>query len=41
MLNVEFGQAVEVKVMQKLDEDFTPPPKVLKPFQGAGHKLGG
>ncbi|KAI9011751.1 hypothetical protein DFJ74DRAFT_309680 [Hyaloraphidium curvatum] len=41
LLNVAFGQSVEVKVMQKLDEDYKPPPKVLKPFQGAGHKLGG
>lgn len=41
MLNVQFGQAVEVKVAQKLDEDYKAPPTVVKPFQGAGHKLGG
>ncbi|KAJ3084259.1 hypothetical protein HK102_000723, partial [Quaeritorhiza haematococci] len=40
LLNVAYGQPVEVKVSHRLDEDYKPPPKVLKPFSGAGQRLG-
>lgn len=40
LLNVEYGQAVDVDVEKRIDEDYTPPPKVYKPFEGSGHRLG-
>ncbi|CAO3683558.1 unnamed protein product [Umbelopsis vinacea] len=41
LLDVQPGQAVDVRVAKRLDEDYTPPPKAPpKPFEGAGHRLG-
>ncbi|KAM3589154.1 protein phosphatase regulator [Umbelopsis sp. WA50703] len=41
LLDVRPGQAVDVRVAKRLDEDYTPPPKAPpKPFEGAGHRLG-
>ncbi|KAG2189069.1 hypothetical protein INT44_004211 [Umbelopsis vinacea] len=41
LLDVQPGQAVDVRVAKRLDEDFTPPPKAPpKPFEGSGHRLG-
>jgi len=41
LLDVEPGQAVDVRVAKRLDEDYTPPPKAApQPFEGAGHRLG-
>jgi len=38
LLNVKFGQPVELKVAQKFEEDYKPPP--MKAFSGAGNRLG-
>ncbi|ORE11061.1 SEP-domain-containing protein [Rhizopus microsporus var. microsporus] len=41
LLNVRHGQPVEVRVIKRQDEDYTPPPKAPpKPFEGVGHRLG-
>ncbi|KAI7867524.1 hypothetical protein BDF14DRAFT_1742975 [Spinellus fusiger] len=41
LLNVRHGQAVDVKVAKRQNEDYVPPPKAPpKPFEGAGHRLG-
>lgn len=40
LLDVEFGQEVDVNVYRKLDESFKPPKKAVKGFQGAGKRLG-
>jgi UBX domain-containing protein 1 len=38
---VSHGQPVEVRVVKRQDEDYTPPPKAPpKPFEGSGHRLG-
>lgn len=35
------GQPVEVRVVKRIDEDYTPPPKAPpKPFEGTGNRLG-
>ncbi|ORY79028.1 hypothetical protein BCR37DRAFT_370310 [Protomyces lactucae-debilis] len=39
LLNVAFGQPVDVEV-QKSDDNYSPPPKIHKPFDGQGHRLG-
>ncbi|CAO3616088.1 unnamed protein product [Cunninghamella echinulata] len=42
LLNVQHGQPVDVRVARRQDEDYVPPPKAPpKPFEGAGHRLGG
>lgn len=40
LLNVEFGQEVEVNVFKKLEESFQPPKRKLGGFQGKGQRLG-
>ncbi|KAL0146371.1 SEP-domain-containing protein [Mucor lusitanicus] len=41
LLNVRHGQPVEVRVVKRIDEDYTPPPKAPpKPFEGTGNRLG-
>ncbi|CEP16094.1 hypothetical protein [Parasitella parasitica] len=41
LLNVRHGQPVEVRVVKRIDEDYTPPPKAPpKPFEGVGNRLG-
>ena len=40
LLNVQYGQSVDVTVEKRLDEEYTPPPKAYKPFEGEGYRLG-
>lgn len=41
ILNVKFGQPVELRVAQRQSEPYQPPPKQpAKPFSGAGNRLG-
>ncbi|CAL9737681.1 UBX domain-containing protein 1 [Monosporozyma servazzii] len=40
LLNVEFGQEVEVNVLKKLDESFKAPKRKFAGFQGHGQRLG-
>lgn len=41
VLNVRFGQQVELKVAQRTQEEYVPgPPKPMKAFSGAGNRLG-
>ncbi|CEP60276.1 protein phosphatase regulator SHP1 LALA0_S01e07008g [Lachancea lanzarotensis] len=40
LLNVEFGQEVEVNVRKRLDESFKPPKRKIGGFHGKGHRLG-
>ncbi|SCU97833.1 LADA_0H08614g1_1 [Lachancea dasiensis] len=40
LLDVEFGQEVEVNVKKRLDESFQPPKRKLGGFIGKGHRLG-
>lgn len=40
LLNVAYGQPVNVNVEKKTDTTYTPPPKVFKPFESSGHRLG-
>lgn len=40
LLNVEFGQDVDVSVVRKTDEDYKPPKRKVGGFGGQGHRLG-
>lgn len=40
LLDVEFGQDVDVSVFKKTDEDWTPPKRKLGGFHGSGQRLG-
>lgn len=41
LLNVRHGQPVEVRVVKRQEENYTPPPKAPpKPFEGTGNRLG-
>ncbi|CCD25242.1 protein phosphatase regulator SHP1 NDAI_0E04250 [Naumovozyma dairenensis CBS 421] len=40
LLNVEFGQEVDVNVHKKIDESFKPPKRKLGGFHGQGQRLG-
>lgn len=40
LLNVEFGQDVDVLVVRKVDEDYTPPKRPAGGFHGQGQRLG-
>ncbi|CAR26153.1 hypothetical protein ZYGR_0E01360 [Zygosaccharomyces rouxii] len=40
LLDVEFGQEVDVNVYKKLDESYKPPKRKLGGFQGQGQRLG-
>lgn len=40
LLDVEFGQDVDVSVFRKTDEDWVPPKKKVQGFQGQGMRLG-
>ncbi|KAJ9124335.1 hypothetical protein QFC22_001135 [Naganishia vaughanmartiniae] len=41
ILNVKFGQQVELRVAQRQTEAYQPPPKKpMKPFSGSGNRLG-
>ncbi|KAJ1954196.1 protein phosphatase regulator [Linderina pennispora] len=42
ILNVRPGQQVEMRVVKRTGEDYTPPPSAPpQPFSGQGHRLGG
>lgn len=40
LFNVRFDQPLQIAVEQRTNEDYVPPPKVLKPFSGGGDRLG-
>lgn len=40
LLDVQFGQDVDVKVDKRLDEDYVPPKRKLEGFHGQGQRLG-
>lgn len=40
LLDVEFGQDVDVSVVRKVDEDYAPPKRKVSGFHGQGHRLG-
>lgn len=40
LLDVEFGQDVDVSVFRKTDEDYTPPKRKVGGFHGLGQRLG-
>lgn len=40
LLDVEFGQDVDVNVIRKVDEDYTPPKRKVGGYGGSGHRLG-
>ncbi|KAI8898746.1 hypothetical protein BC833DRAFT_588488 [Globomyces pollinis-pini] len=41
LIKAELNQPVEVKVAQRMEEDYQPPPKApMKSFQGSGNRLG-
>jgi UBX domain-containing protein 1 len=41
VLNVRFGQRVDLQVARRLEEDYRPPPKKpAQPFSGSGNRLG-
>ncbi|KAJ8143127.1 hypothetical protein OY671_003728 [Metschnikowia pulcherrima] len=40
LLDVEFGQDVDVSVVRKVDEDYTPPKRKVGGFHGQGQRLG-
>jgi hypothetical protein len=41
MLNVKHGQQVDLRVAHRMMEDYAPAAKKMKPFSGAGQRLGG
>ena len=41
ILSVEPGQPVECRIAKRMNEDYIPPPKIAKPFEGHGQRLGG
>jgi UBX domain-containing protein 1 len=40
LFGVRFDQPLQLEVAQRTGEDYTPPPKVMKPFEGGGNRLG-
>jgi len=40
LFNIKRGEELNVEVSHRLNEDYVPPPKKLKPFEGVGQKLG-
>lgn len=40
LLNVEYGQAVDVNVEKRTEDNYQAPPKIYKPFEGSGNRLG-
>lgn len=40
LLNVQYGQDVDVNVRKNLDEEYKPPKRKLGGFHGSGHRLG-
>lgn len=40
LLNVEYGQDVDVNVIKKLDEEYKPPKRKIGGFHGTGQRLG-
>jgi len=40
LFNIKRGEELNVEVSHRLNENYIPPPKKLKPFEGVGQKLG-
>lgn len=40
LFNVPFDKQIDIKVVQKMDQEYTAPVKKILPFQGAGNRLG-
>jgi UBX domain-containing protein 1 len=40
LFGVRYNQPLQINVTQRTGEKYTPPPKVYKPFEGAGNRLG-
>jgi len=40
LFNVRFDQQLEINVAQRTNEPYRAPPKVNKPFEGGGNRLG-
>jgi len=40
LFNIKRGEELSVEVSHRMNEDYIPPPKKLKPFEGVGQKLG-
>jgi len=40
LFNIKRGEELSVEVSHRMNEDYVPPPKKLKPFEGVGQKLG-
>jgi len=40
LFNIKRGEELSVEVSHRLNENYVPPPKKLKPFEGVGQKLG-
>ena len=40
LLNVHYGQDVELRIQRRLHEDFVEPQHARQAFQGTGHRLG-
>jgi len=40
LFNIKRGEELSVEVSHRIGEDYIPPPKKLKPFEGVGQKLG-
>ena len=40
LLNVPFGKQVDIKVMHKMEENYSAPKKPLQSFAGTGNRLG-
>lgn len=40
LFGVRYNQPLQIQVAQRTNEDYQPPPKVTKPFEGSGNRLG-
>jgi UBX domain-containing protein 1 len=40
LFNVRFNQPLQINVQQRTGENYQAPPKVSKPFEGSGNRLG-
>jgi UBX domain-containing protein 1 len=40
LFNVRFDQELEISVQQRTGENYQAPPKISKPFEGSGNRLG-
>jgi UBX domain-containing protein 1 len=40
LFNVRYNQPIQIEVAQRTNEPYRPPPKVSRPFEGSGNRLG-